>query len=145
MKTLTLVILLALAQISFSQNTTQEEYNFMTKGYKTLIDQGLDMKKGYYLGFKWVDNEWTNYKFTFLELRRETDKSLAGTIIKAYSKSSGNTYYYGIPAMDCDKEDCSVSSKIDSNLKDSLWELDGTMTDVMFVSFAKYISIKSTK
>ncbi len=30
----------------FSQ-TTQEEYNYITKGYKVQIESGLDMKKGY--------------------------------------------------------------------------------------------------
>ncbi|HTB06486.1 MAG TPA: hypothetical protein VK806_05985 [Bacteroidia bacterium] len=33
----------------YSQSTTEEEYNYITKGYKTQADQGLDIKKGYSL------------------------------------------------------------------------------------------------
>ncbi|MEP7168002.1 MAG: hypothetical protein ABI855_01400 [Bacteroidota bacterium] len=34
---------------AYSQTTTQEEYNYITKGYKTQIESGLDMKNGYIL------------------------------------------------------------------------------------------------
>lgn len=30
-----------------NSQTTQEEYNYVTKGYKVQIESGLDMKKGY--------------------------------------------------------------------------------------------------
>ena len=50
---------------TFSQNentsvsgTTQEEYNYLTKGYKDQIEKGLDMKKGYIL--KNVDEDFSN-------------------------------------------------------------------------------------
>jgi len=39
-----------LANGAFSeQGTTQEEYNYITKGYKIQIESGLDMKQGYVL------------------------------------------------------------------------------------------------
>ncbi len=51
MKLLLLLILLSLTYLkSYSQTispTTIEEYNYITKGYKTMIESGLDMKKGY--------------------------------------------------------------------------------------------------
>jgi len=37
---------IALGQGAFA-GTTQEEYNYITKGYKIQIESGLDMKKGY--------------------------------------------------------------------------------------------------
>jgi len=36
-------------QGTVQQTTTQEEYNYITKGYKIQIESGLDMKKGYTL------------------------------------------------------------------------------------------------
>ena len=54
-----LIILVALTSIAINttiaQNennqlpapTTEEEYNYLTKGYKIQVDNGLDMKKGY--------------------------------------------------------------------------------------------------
>ncbi|MCX6312604.1 MAG: hypothetical protein NT084_13325 [Bacteroidetes bacterium] len=42
-------IFIAMYATSFSQ-TTQEEYNYLTKGYKTqVVEQGGDLKKGYVL------------------------------------------------------------------------------------------------
>ena len=35
--------------ISVPAPTSEEEYNYLTKGYKVQIESGLDMKKGYAL------------------------------------------------------------------------------------------------
>lgn len=47
------IIFFLFATVTFSltaiSQTTTEEYNYVTKGYKTQIDGGLDMKKGYTL------------------------------------------------------------------------------------------------
>jgi hypothetical protein len=102
------------------------------------------MKKGYYTDYTWSDDSWANYQITFIELRRSKDKSLAGTIVKAFSKGSGNTYFYGIPSLDCAGQDCTISPLVDA-VKESVWGLDGTMTDVVLISMIKFISIKSTK
>lgn len=40
-----MIVLFAFANV-YSQ-TTLEEYNYLTKGYKVQIESGLDMKKGY--------------------------------------------------------------------------------------------------
>ena len=50
MKSLILIVFLFLSFAAVCQNTTQEEYNFITKGYQQMLESGLDMKKGYYLG-----------------------------------------------------------------------------------------------
>lgn len=44
--------------------TTQEEYNYLTKGYKVQIESGLDMKKGYTL--KNIDEDFSS-AFTSIE------------------------------------------------------------------------------
>lgn len=48
MKNLLLFGFLIAVKISSGQ-TTEEEYNFITKGYKIQVESGLDMKKGYEL------------------------------------------------------------------------------------------------
>jgi len=52
MKTKKLILLLFILLIGCSSDllfsqTTQEEYNYLTKGYKDQIEKGQDMKKGY--------------------------------------------------------------------------------------------------
>ena len=56
-----LVLLVAITSIAINQAiaqsennqlpapTTEEEYNYLTKGYKIQVESGLDMKKGYSL------------------------------------------------------------------------------------------------
>jgi len=46
MKTVCTISLLFLAGMATAQ-TTLEEYNYVTKGYKIQVESGLDMKKGY--------------------------------------------------------------------------------------------------
>ena len=144
------ILLLSLViyfNVTRSQNTTEEEYNFMRKGYKTLKESGLDMKKGYYEANS-KEYTWTNYSFTFIDIRREKDKSIVGTIIKAYSKYSGNTYYYAIPAQDCkenntDNQNKCTTSTFFEQLKNDVWDLDGSMTDALIISTMKYLSYKT--
>lgn len=49
MKNVTITLFLAIVAYSISAQTTQEEYNYVTKGYKVQLESGLDMKKGYTL------------------------------------------------------------------------------------------------
>ena len=44
--------------------TTEEEYNYMTKGYQMQMSGGLDMKKGYMLGTT-VSIKEGSYSFSF--------------------------------------------------------------------------------
>ncbi len=76
--------------------TTEEEYNYMTKGYKVQVESGLDMKKGYVM----EDTSPIirgNYEFTVKFLKRESTNQLAGVLIVAKSNVSGNSYYMGLP------------------------------------------------
>jgi hypothetical protein len=83
---------------TYGQKTTEEEYNWMSKGYKVMITSGLDMKKGYIFDDTQEYGETIgNYSFTYKFLKREKDKSLTGVVIVAKSNVSGNTYYYGLP------------------------------------------------
>ena len=104
----------------FSQReTTLEEYNYMTKGYWAQVAQGLDMKKGYAIA---TEKNFTytppNYEFNFNCLKRN-DGSIAGWIVKAFSKRWNNSYYFCIP----------MNNKELFNLfYTELWKLDEPMT-----------------
>lgn len=96
MKKITFVLLL-LSSFAFSQvSTTNDEYNYLTKGYKIALDSGLDLKKGY--GFIEVSsyNE-QNYKFVFNQFIRMDTKEVCAIFVFAQSKVWGNNYYLCIP------------------------------------------------
>lgn len=47
---ITTTIAVALLSLGLSaQATTDEEFNYLTKGYKIQVESGLDMKKGYHI------------------------------------------------------------------------------------------------
>ena len=100
MKTL-LLCLCFLSTYCFSQDqeplaTTEEEYNYMRRGFRVQTESGLDMKKGY----SFEDSEPItigNYTFNLKILIREERNEIAGILVVTKSKVSGNTYYVAIP------------------------------------------------
>ena len=102
-----LILLLLSAIVSFGQ-TTMEEFNYITKGYKVQIESGLDMKKGYTLEDlgEW-GLEYSNggtRKTYFKGLYRENENTpCAIMMIYKYSESD-NIYYICIPHPDSDEE-----------------------------------------
>jgi hypothetical protein len=113
---------------SFAQRaTTEEEYNYMTKGYKTQVEQGLDMKKNYeVVDAKSFHSKVGNYEFDFIYLLRSDDKSFAGWIVKAVSTIWDNTYWYCIPVKNKDLFNKSYSE---------ISTLDFTMTMAFFEAY----------
>lgn len=82
--------------INQSPPTTEEEYNYVTKGYRVQAESGLDMKKGYDL--KEIFEETIgNYKFTVMSLIRVSKKEVAALLVKTVSANSGKIYYFCIP------------------------------------------------
>jgi hypothetical protein len=76
--------------------TTEEEYNYITKGYKVQIESGLDMKKGY----KFQDEGTVSRgkcDFQFKLLIREVKNEIAGYLVIVHSRNTGRTYYVCIP------------------------------------------------
>jgi len=126
---------------SFAQNTTEEEYNWMSKGYKVMVSSGLDMKKGYFFddNQEYSQGKYT-YEFTYKFLRRDKDKSLAGVVIIAKSSTSGNTYYYGLPIGQWITEggengisaEFYEQSTYMSNFLTAIGDLDSSMTRAFF-------------
>jgi hypothetical protein len=77
--------------------TTLEEYNYVTKGYKVQIESGLDMKKGY--EFKSIDTVSTKIataEMKILYRLKENKKETAAYLI-IYKRESRNVEYICIP------------------------------------------------
>jgi hypothetical protein len=110
--------------------TTQEEYLYMTKGFKTQEENGLDPKKGYLIK-KPINIDMTNYSFEYFELIRESNNSSAGYIVKAISKVWGNTYYFGFP---------NNNNELLTKTFEEITKLDEAMTTSFFYSYCKLIT-----
>ncbi len=80
----------------FKGATTEEEYNYMAKGYKNHLTDGSDLKKGYTINDNFDKLTFGVYNFKFIPFFR-SDKSFVGFIVKAHSGSSNTDYWYGIP------------------------------------------------
>lgn len=111
MKKILFLMIVFVFNFCFTQNvTTEEEYNYMTKGYKTQIEQGLDMKKGYII--KEEDIKYytvmSDYEIEVLPLYREKDNSKVGVIIISGSN------YVGIPFNPEDLQD-TLFEMLDNN------------------------------
>lgn len=110
--------------------TSEEEFNYMSKGYKAQIESGLDMKTGYTVD-SGTDIKSGTYNFTYIKFFKITtnENVLVGTIVKAKSNNYGNTYWFCIPVNN------------DILLKKSFIEinkLDEPMTTAFFNSYLFY-------
>lgn len=97
----TLLATLLLCQTAFSQDiksapTTEEEYNYLTKGYKIQIESGLDMKNGYELE-DMGEFDMGNNKFTFKALVRQSKNHVAAVLVIIYDKYYKRTNFLCIP------------------------------------------------
>jgi hypothetical protein len=88
----------------FSQST-QEEYNYVAKGYKVQIESGLDMKKGYTLvdmGSWGLDHNPEHRECTFKGLLRQgqTKPCAIMMIYKRTDVANGANFYVCIPTLE---------------------------------------------
>jgi hypothetical protein len=80
--------------------TTEEEYLYMSKGYKVAVESGLDLKTGYAIG-KTYSQTISIYSFEYKTLLKVSgqDTSEVGYIVKIFAKTlfGPSTYWYGVP------------------------------------------------
>jgi hypothetical protein len=127
----------------FCQNTTQEEYNFMAKGFKAMVESGLDMKKGYYLRDTLVlTASEGKYNIHFVKMLREKDKSLAGIISIVKSQVWDKTYFLAIPAADQDGH-IDLETTLMRAIASYYW--DSNAKTAFLQSLAEYMSMNLTK
>ena len=144
MKSILLSTILTInALCSFSQNTTQEEYNFMDKGFKTMLESGLDMKKGYVLkdtiSFSALN---AKYQIVFVNMIREKNRSFAGTIAVVSITNSSKKYFLAIPAAD-EEGHLDLEGTLMKSISNSYW--DTNLKSAFIQSMAEYMSIIMTK
>lgn len=90
--------------ITVVAQTTEEEYNYVTKGYKVQMESGLDMKKGYSL--KDLGNWSLNFgsdgtrEAVFKGLYRDNSTKSCAIMLIYKRPSTGYTEYYCIPTID---------------------------------------------
>jgi hypothetical protein len=101
-----LILLFSLTFLSnsFFSQTTLEEYNYITKGYKVQIESGLDMKKGYL--FEDVYSQKSGERLAELKVLyriKETKKEIAAYLI-IYSKEGNEPEYLCVPNPKSEKE-----------------------------------------
>lgn len=139
MKRFTLAFLFTfLSSLCSAQETTEEEYNWMVNGYKNMIKNGEDMKKGYsFIDTKEYAEARGDYAFTYKFLQRDKDKTLAGVVLIMKTKSTGKSSYYGIPLGGWGKEGYYSSefmSKFEAEIRPLGWgayyALTGTLANL---------------
>lgn len=125
-------IALLLSFTSFCQNTTEEEYNYMKKGYKQSLENGLDLKKGYKVE-KLKTYKDGSVTVTFTLFKRDNG-TLAGTILKTENNDAfgSGVNYYVIPSA-------SVKGPESFGWKEFFSDLE-TMTNGMKGHVIKYMS-----
>jgi hypothetical protein len=95
MKTLFLSLFLLTSSIAFCQ-TTDDEYNYLTKGYAVQVSSGLDMKQGYSMvdkGTTPLENLNVNVKYLY----RTNGNVYAGALLTV-NGLPGPTKYFCVPA-----------------------------------------------
>lgn len=98
-KLILLVITLMCVSTTIAQKpapTTEEEYNYCVRGYKTMLSEGLDMKKGYHFENLFEKSDGA-YSFNAKLFIRDDKKEVAAILIVAKSNAWGNIYYHCIP------------------------------------------------
>jgi hypothetical protein len=99
--------------------TTLEEYNYVTKGYKVQIESGLDMKKGYeFTSIDTVSTKIATAEMKILFRLKENKKEIAAYLI-VYKREGRNVEYICIPHPKSENE---ILQKYYSVLWDGLAE-----------------------
>ncbi|MBK7384136.1 MAG: energy transducer TonB [Flavobacteriales bacterium] len=109
------LVLLA-PSITYAQ-TTMDEYNYLTKGYRIQLESGLDMKRGYYftdVGQFDVPYQGFSRTTTIKHLCREVDSLPCATLIIHERKNTAFLKYLCVPH---------VSSKVEvwQKAKEDYW------------------------
>jgi len=106
-KTITFILII-ISIIILSPNlngqTTLEEYNFITKGYKVQIESGLDMKKGYeFAEIDTVSTRIATAEMKILYRIKDSKKEIAAYMI-IYKRTGRTTEYICVPNPNSDEE-----------------------------------------
>ncbi len=91
-----IILFLMLYVVSAKGQTTTEEYNYLTKGYKIQIEAGLDTKSGY--TFVELGTYSTKQRSCiFKALVKQSSKKSVATL-GIFNGANGKTFYFCIPS-----------------------------------------------
>jgi hypothetical protein len=145
MKTTLLTIfgIFLLSQTAFSQNTTEQEWLYLTRGLTSTFSQGLDVKKGYFLDAN-TEHMIGRYVIKMVDLRREADSTYAGTYIVLNSSVSGKSYTLALRAPSQMREFNMYSTELFSQMTD--YGLDGPSSSALAAALSeRYSMFRMTK
>jgi hypothetical protein len=99
MKKLFLSLFVLTSSVAFCQ-TTDEEYNYITKGYAAQVAAGLDMKQGYSFADKGTTDLNVGYAMSvdIKYLYRTNGNVYAGALLMIHNGKKDNTMYFCVPA-----------------------------------------------
>lgn len=100
MKKLLFIVSVFLISLSAKAQTTQEEYNYVTKGLRTTLEQGLDIKKGYSLNLI-QEFEFSGSQYNFYTFDRENGETACIIII---FNNGRNSYLLCIPHKETEQK-----------------------------------------
>lgn len=130
-------IILALLFISsLNAQTSETEYNYLTKGLKDSVEKGLDLKQGYDLQDFYTHDEQF-YSFNFRLLVDIKTKKTKGILVVADSKVWGNRYFLCIPQDNPDLLK-RYSDYLQTWDKDILKAYSLALTDILGLSLQTY-------
>ncbi len=101
MKNLYLSLGFCLLMGCVAAQTTQEEFDYCTKGFKTQLEKGLEMKKGYSIGHTATHQVGQSHA-QYRELYRDDEDYPCAWIIRVYNEYS--SYYLCLPHVHSDSE-----------------------------------------
>lgn len=134
MKKITLLLILFVSFLN--AQTTEIEYNYLTKGYAETVSKGLDLKQGYELQDFYTFND-SLYSFNFKLFVELKTKKTKGVLVTAVSKFWGNKYYLCIP-QDSPVLLNKYSEYLQTWDKDILKAYSVALTDILGMSFQTY-------
>jgi hypothetical protein len=133
MKKIILLFVLFSSACSYSQ-TTLDEYNYLTKGYKIALESGLDLKQGYKM-FDIYEHDDALYSFYFSRFVDVSTQKTKAISVVAISKLWGNKYFLCIPLN---------NSELTNRYNDFLTSWDRDILKAYSITFSE-IMVKSIK
>lgn len=126
--------------------TTLEEYNYVTKGYKIQIESGLDMKAGYilkditdFITTYTVDENKIHRKTTFKLLYRQNNDLPVAIMMITERKDNNYKEYFCIPSYNSDLWN-TFSSDFSKSLKTEVAGLSSTEVQVLTAKYSYYFN-----
>lgn len=136
MKKTILTAILVLVFMAGHSQTSLEEYNYITKGYQTQIEQGLDMKKGYELNkINSVTVKERTVELKSLIRNKNGKKEIAAYMI-IYNFAKHPTEYICVPNLHSDPE---IMDKFFIQLHPDRWNDDSYRLQMIVYLLSKQI------